>query len=56
MLVEFLGKFANRGIEIARVNSILITISINLLYFFRVLGFDAIEGDFPCIIHLQRSL
>ena len=30
-MIEFLRKFENRGIKIARVNAILITKSINLL-------------------------
>ena len=40
----------------SRVNSILITKSINLLYFFTVLGPVKIEGDFPGIMHPLRSL
>ena len=32
-MIEFLRKFENRGIKIARVNSILITKSINLQLF-----------------------
>ena len=32
-MIEFLRKFENRGIKIARVNSIRITISINLRLF-----------------------
>ena len=32
-MVEFLRKFDNRGVKIARVNSILITKSINLNFF-----------------------
>ena len=50
--MEFLRKFENRGIKIAPVNSILFTLSIDLLYFCTVLGFVVIEGDFPCIVHL----
>ena len=42
LIVEFLRKFENRGIEIARVNSILIKKSINLQLFtlilYRVVG------------------
>ena len=37
-MVEFLRKFEDRGIKIARVNSILISKSINLLYFCSVGG------------------
>ena len=37
-MVEFLRKFDNRGIEIARANSIIITKSFNLLFFSTVLG------------------
>ena len=33
LMVKFLRKFENRGIKIARVNSILITKSINLQFF-----------------------
>ena len=51
-MVEFLRKFEKRSIKIARVNSILITKSINLLKFRTVLGSAAIEDDFPCIVHL----
>ena len=36
-MVEFLGKFENRGIEIARVNSIIITKSIDLQLFTLIL-------------------
>ena len=38
LMVEFLSKFVNRAIKIARVNSIRITKSINLLSFCTVLG------------------
>ena len=37
-MLVFRGKFENRGIKIARVHSIHITKSINLLSFFMVLG------------------
>ena len=33
LMTEYLRKFENRGIKIARVNSILITESINLQFF-----------------------
>ena len=36
-MIEFLRKFENRGIKINRVNSILITKSINLLFFTLIL-------------------
>ena len=36
-IVEFLGKFKSRGIKITRVNSILITKSINLQIFTLIL-------------------
>ena len=49
-MAEFLRKFENRSIQIARVNSILITKSILLLLFIRCWG--VIEGDFPCIVYL----
>ena len=64
-MVEFLRKFESHDIKIVRVNWILITKSINLLYFCTVLGSVVIEGDFPCLArpswglglaHLQRSL
>ena len=42
----------NSAIKIARVSLILISKSINLLYFCTVLGSVVIEGDFPCIVHL----
>ena len=42
-MVEFLRKFENYGIKIARVNSILITKSINLLKFCTALGSVVIE-------------
>ena len=42
--VEFLRKFEKRGIEIARVNSILITKSINLLLFTLIL--NGVGGPF----------
>ena len=38
-MVEYLRKFENRSIKIARVNSIRIPKSINLLEFYTVLGF-----------------
>ena len=38
LMLVFLGQFENRGIKIARVNSILITKSSNLLEFSMVLG------------------
>ena len=37
-MVEFFGKFENRGIKIARVNSIRLTKSINSLQLCTVLG------------------
>ena len=55
-MVGFLNKFENPGIKIARVNSILMTKPINLLSFCTVLGSVVTEGDFPCIVHLKRSL
>ena len=42
-MVEFLRKLEYRGIKIARVNSILMTKSTNLLYFCTVLGYVVIE-------------
>ena len=54
-----LKKIENRGIKIARINSILITKSINLPLFTLILhgvGVRVIEGDFQCIVHLQRGL
>ena len=51
-MIEFLRKFEIQGSKIALVNSILITKSINLLYFCTVLRYVRIEGDFPCIVYL----
>ena len=51
-MVEYLRKFENRDIKIARVNSIHIHKSINLLKFCTVLGSVVIEGDFPYIVNL----
>ena len=42
LIVEFLRKFQNRGIKIARVNSILITKSFNLQLFTSILY--SVEG------------
>ena len=44
-MVEFLQKFQNRGIKIARVNSILITKSINLQKFTLILYGDEVCCD-----------
>ena len=51
-IVKFLRKFENRGMKIARINSILFTKYINLellilLTFCTLLGSVVIEGDFP---------
>ena len=57
LLIEFPPKIDNRGIKIARVNSIRITKSINLLQFCTVLGSFVIEGDFR--VHspfIQKSM
>ena len=58
-MIEFLRKFENRGIKIARVNSIPITnISVNLHFFTLILygvGVRVIEG-IPCIVHLYREV
>ena len=51
-MVEFLRKFVNRGIKIARDNRVLIIKSINLHKFCTMLRSVVIEGDFPCIVHL----
>ena len=58
-MIEFIRKFENRGIKIARVDSILIGKSINSQFYCLILyglGSFVKEGDFPCIVHLQRSL
>ena len=51
-MVEFLRKFENRGIKIARVNSILLTKSMNLQWF--TLIFYGVEGPLWCW-HLQTN-
>ena len=58
-MTEFFKKITNRGIKIARVNSILMTnlsICSYLLKFCTVLGSVVIEGDSPCIVNLLRNL
>ena len=54
--VEFLRKFENRGIKIDRVNSIRIKKFINLLYFCTMLRSIVIGGDFPCRVHIEKSM
>ena len=44
-MVEFLRKFENRGIKIARVNSILITKSIDLQLFTLILSGVGVRCD-----------
>ena len=51
-MVEFLRKFENLGIGIARVNSICITKSINLLEFCTVLG---IRCDFDIFLTARAN-
>ena len=45
-MVEFLRKFENRGIKMARVNSIRITKSINLLFILCSVGVSFDRGLF----------
>ena len=44
-VVEFISKFENQGIKIARVNSTLITKSINLQFFTLILHFVGVHCD-----------
>ena len=49
---RILRKFESRGDKIARVKSIRIAKSINLLKFCTVLGSVVIEGAFPCTVNV----
>ena len=54
-MIKFLRKFENGCIKINRVDSILITKSINSQFFTLILydvGSVVIEGNFPCSVHL----
>ena len=57
-MIEFLIKFKNRGIKIARVNTILITISINLQLFTLILYAVGVRCDrkwFSVLIPLMEK-
>ena len=61
MINELFRKFYNRGPIISQVNLILFNKYANLQLFILILygiggPLIVIEGDFPCSVHLYRSL